>query len=109
MSVFKNALKKDVGNSFIDVCVAPPGAAYLIQLDIACMEDSGVQVTIQIEDVSAGTSVTLIKGAPIPAGSSIQIIDGQKIVLEAGDKLKVKCDTTNSKVDVIASLIENIN
>jgi len=107
--MFKNALKKDVGNSFVEVYTAPTGAAYLIQLDVACLEDSGVQVTIVLEDSSENISVNLIKGAPIPPGSSIQVIDGQKIVLESGDKLKIKCDTSGSKVDVVASLIEDIN
>jgi hypothetical protein len=107
--MFKNALKKDVGNVLVDVYTAPAGGAYLIQLDIACIEDSGVQVTIELEDSSESISVNLIKGAPVPPGSSIQVIDGQKIVLEAGDKLKIKCDTLGSKVDVIASLIEDIN
>ena len=39
----------------------------------------------------------MIKGAPIPVGSALELIDsGSKIVLQNGDELKVKSDTDAS-------------
>jgi hypothetical protein len=60
-------------------------------------------------DASQNVTAYLIKNAPVPVGSSIQVIDSQKIVLEEGDKLQVVCDTPGSTVDVILSLVEGVN
>ncbi len=48
--------------------------------------------------------IYIIKGAPIPVGSSLVPIGGdQKLVLEAADVLKVTSDVT---VDVAVSVLE---
>ncbi|CAB4141342.1 hypothetical protein UFOVP410_181 [uncultured Caudovirales phage] len=110
--IFKNAIKKDVGNSFTTIYETPSSkTSYVIQLDISSVSNSGVQVSVRVKDTSqgvGGTSAFLVKNAPIPVGSAIQVIDGQKIVLEATDLIEVKCDTTGSTVDVIMSLIEDV-
>lgn len=112
MGQFKNAVKKAVGNDGVVVYTAPAGAAYIIECDMACTGDSGVQVSVSIIDASAEESeqeVFLVKNAPVPVGSAIQIIDGQKIVLESGDSIKVLCETEGQTVDVVLSLVENVN
>lgn len=110
VSLFKNAIKKDVGNSATAIYTAPAGAAYLIECDVACTGNSGVQISVMIVDASEGdVSAYLVKDAPVPVGSSIQIIDGQKIVLEDGDSIKVVCETADQTVDVILSLVEGVN
>jgi hypothetical protein len=109
---FKNAMKKAVGNAGAVVYTAPSGAAYLIECDIACTGDSGVQISVSLVDSSAPQSeqeVFLVKNAPVPTGSSIQVIDGQKVVLESGDSIKVVCETSGQTVDVVLSLVENVN
>lgn len=112
-AIFKNAIKKEVGvnedGSGISVYQAPTGkASYLIQCDIACTENSGVQVTVEIADAT-GDTACLVKNAPVPVGSALQVLDGQKVVLEPGDELLVKCETEGSTVDVIVSLVEDVN
>jgi hypothetical protein len=112
-AIFKNAIKKQVGKnvdgSGVAVYQAPTGkASYLIQCDIACTEDSGVQVTVEVVDAT-GDTACLVKNAPVPTGSSLQVLDGQKVVLESGDSLLVKCETEGSTVDVIVSLVEDVN
>jgi hypothetical protein len=51
-----------------------------------------------------GTSDINILGSDttIPAGSALSFIDG-KVVLEAGDSLKIKSDAT---IDVVVSVME---
>lgn len=111
-AIFKNAIKKNVSKnvdgSGVVVYTAAEGAAYLIQCDIACIADSGVQVTVEIKDAT-GDTACLVKNAPIPTGSSLQVLDGQKVVLEENDQLLVKCETQGSSVDVVVSLVENVN
>jgi hypothetical protein len=121
---FKNAIRSGVGKNqttnsdgittlindgFTTIYTTPSTfASYVIECDIACVGDSGVQVSVRVKK-SDGTKAHVVKSAPVPVGSSIQIIDGQKLVLEAGDSLEVTCETAGESVDVIVSLVENVN
>lgn len=107
--IFKNAIKAGVGNTWTQVYAAPSGkASYIIQCDVANIANSGVQISIRVKDTSTTVYAYLVKNAPIPVGSSIQVIAGQKIVLEAQDILELICDTTGSTVDAVVSLIEDV-
>ena len=64
-----------------------------------------VTVSSDTSDTETNETVTLLKDAPIPAGSSIEVLGGAKIVLQATDVLKVDCDTAD-KVDAILSIME---
>ena len=55
-------------------------------------------------DVTNGTSF-LIKDVTIPAGSSLEIISGSKIIMESSDVLRVRTDT-GSAIDVAVSYLE---
>lgn len=110
ISKFKNAVRAAVGTSFVTLYTAPVGKdSCLIELDIASTGNTGVQTTVRIVDVSAGQTANIVRGAPVPVGSALQVIDGQKIVLEAGDYIEVKCDTSGETIDAILSLIEDVN
>lgn len=117
-SQFKNAIRSNVGygtgasGTFTEIYKAPSApvakTSYLIECDVACLDSSGVQVSVKLVK-SGGTEAHVVKNAPVPSGSSIQVIDGQKIVLEPGDALQVKCETVGKAVDVIVSLVEDVN
>jgi hypothetical protein len=48
----------------------------------------------------------LVNGAPIPGGGSLVVVGGdQKVVMQAGDSMKVLSDSTSS-LDVIMSVME---
>lgn len=106
---FKNANKTAIGNSFTTVYTAPADGAYILQLLLANVDASGIQVSARIRDNSAAIDTYLFKDIPIPNGSSLSVLDNQKVVLEASDYLEVKCETTGKTVDVICSLVANIN
>lgn len=114
---FKNAIVAGVGKTvnndgFTTIYTTPTSssdyASYIIECDIACVGDTGVQVSVRVKK-SDGTKAHVVKNAPVPVGSSIQIVDGQKIVLEAGDSLEALCETSGEVVDVIVSLVQNVN
>ena len=52
----------------------------------------------------SGWYVYVIKGAPIPSGSALSVLDG-KIILETTDTVIVTSDTASS-CDVIVSVLE---
>ena len=108
-ATFKNAILNITTNTEQTVYTAPVGmASYLIECDIACLENSGVQVSVKLVKAS-GASVFVVKNAPVPTGSSIQVISGQKIVLQAQDSIRVKCETSGKSIDVVLSLVEDVN
>ena len=79
----------------------------LVELDIANTGNSAVNVTVLIRDNSASTSYHVIKGAPVPVGSTLKVVSGQKIVLNADDKVQVYA--TANTVDVVASVLEGVS
>ena len=72
----------------------------IVSIRMANIHTAQITVDVYIETTAAGGSnlnCYLIKGAPIPVGSALELIDsGSKIVLQNGDELKVKSDTDAS-------------
>ena len=52
--------------------------------------------------------VYIVRAAPIPIGGALKVIAGQKLVLEAQDKLYCTASSANS-VDAIASVLEDVS
>ena len=74
--------------------------------------NNSVNLTVEVYDTSVGVTSTgsaaIASKIPIPAGSSFVISDTGKTLLEAGDELKVYCDTTDA-VDVSLSILTGVN
>ena len=51
----------------------------------------------------ANQAVELVTNAPIPAGSSLELLSGNKVVLEATDEIKV---SASGATDVALSIME---
>ena len=54
------------------------------------------------------SDIHLIKNVPIPAGSTLKVISGQKIVAEQNDVVKVYASNASS-VDAVLSILEDVN
>ena len=64
------------------------------------------QITVEVYITVSSVDYHLIKDAPIPAGSALQILDGgAKVVLQSGDALKIKSNTASS-ADVWVSVVD---
>ena len=50
----------------------------------------------------------VVRGAPIPVGGSLKVISGQKLVLEATDRIFAHCSSAKN-VDVICSMLEDVS
>ena len=55
-------------------------------------------------NVTNGTSF-LVKDVNIPAGSSLEVLTGGKVVLQATDVLKIDC-SVSAKIDAALSILE---
>ena len=68
---------------------------------------SAITVDVAVENSSNDTE--LIKNAPIPNGSSLELIDGgSKIILKSGDKIEAKSNTASS-LKAVVSYIDAIS
>ena len=79
----------------------------LIELDVANTGTSAVAASVLLYDTSASASYHIVKDAPIPAGSTMKVVSGQKIVLNDDDEIRVYA--TAATVDVVASILEDVN
>ena len=79
----------------------------VVGISIANITGSAVNADVYIND---GTSdIYLVKSAPIPSGSALQVLDGgAKFVLQSGDALKIQSDTAAS-LDVWVSAVDDIS
>ena len=78
----------------------------ILELDIANTTASAVTASAEVLDSSASTDAFIVKDAPIPSGSSLQVISGQKVILETGDSIRV---TASGACDVVCSILEDVN
>lgn len=105
-NVFRNALQKDIGTTYVDVYECPAGLkSIVIELDVCNKTNAFCTVTAAIE--KAGADYEIIFNAPVPVGGTLSIISGQKVVLEAGDKIKVKSNSITS-LNAICSVLEDV-
>jgi hypothetical protein len=79
----------------------------VVGISVANVLTSAVNASVFIND---GTNdFYLVKNAPIPAGSSLQVLDGgAKVVVQSGDILKVVSDTASS-LDTWISTVDAIS
>lgn len=76
---------------------------------IRCANVSASSINVDVYIVNGGNNYHLIKSAPIPIGSALELIDGgSKIILQSGDALTVKSDTASS-LDTVVSRIDAIS
>ena len=72
--------------------------------------------TVPIKFSSTGTITNykvvaladVVRGAPIPVGGSLKVISGQKLVLEATDRIWAYCSSARN-VDVVCSMLEDVS
>ena len=98
-NVFKNYTSASVGTSPVTVYTVPSSTtAVLIGCNIANRTGSSINVDVQLG------STYIVKGAPVPAGSALGVLDG-KIIAETTETIVVTSDTASS-ADVILSALE---
>jgi hypothetical protein len=104
-NVFRLKTKASVGVTTVSVYTVPAATTTtVIGITLANISGSGINVGIGVSRVSA-ESIKLLKNAPVPQGSTLEFMQGNKIVLEATDTLTVQSDT-NSSLDVAVTILE---
>ena len=114
---FKRICTPSISNSSNSTIYAVPnnsGAAVesiVIGITAANKTSSGVTVDIFIDNEDGSNDVYIVKGASIPAGASLEVMAGNKLVLmndgTNGDNLEALA-SASSAVDVTVSVLEDV-
>ena len=106
---FERTITKDIDASLVDIRATSNSDDAIVGLRLANTSASTITADVAITQNDNTVLAYLIKNAPIPSGSSLELIDGgAKIVLQSGDKLRAKSDATNS-MDVVVSAVDTIS
>ena len=106
-NTFKLKTKANVGVTTVGIYTAPSSTTtVVIGITLANTSGSGVNVGVAVSRTSTTKEdVNLLKNAPIPHGSSLEFMGGNKVVLETADTLTVNSDTNNS-IDASLTIME---
>jgi hypothetical protein len=106
---FKNQLARNTGTSPVDILAAADSYDTVVGIRLVNVHASSA-INVSIYIISTGPVTTyLVKSAPIPLGSSLELIDGgSKIILKSGDKITAVSDVASS-LDTVVSYIDAIS
>ena len=111
-NTFKTVTKAGVTSADVIYTVAGSTTTVILGLILGNTTTSQITATVTLEsDTSnraganneANQNVELVTNAPIPAGSSLEMLAGNKVVMETTDLLKV---TGSGATDVCLSIME---
>ena len=81
----------------------------VIGLLLCNIHTTSVTVDVEIEsntsDTETNSNVSVAKGVSIPNGSTLELLTGGKVVLQATDVLKINC-SVQAKIDATLSILE---
>ena len=104
-NTFKLKTKANVGVTTSNVYAVPTSTTtVVIGVTLANTSGQGINVGIGITR-SSTDDVNLMKNVPIPQGSSLEFMQGNKVVLEATDTFTAESDV-NSTLDVALTIME---
>ena len=103
---FRRYTSNDVGTSAATLFTANSYDT-VVGISVANITTSAVVASVYINDGS--NDIYLVKDAPIPSGSALQVLDGgAKFVVQSGDSVEALA-STGSAVDVILSVVDSIS
>ena len=104
---FRNQITRNTGTSPVDILAVAD--SYDAVIGIRCANVAATTINVDVYIIRSATNYYLIKTVPIPAGGSLELIDGgSKIVLVSGDKITAVSDTATS-LDTAVSVIDTIS
>ena len=104
-NTFKLKTKANVGVTTDNVYVVP-AATTTVVIGVTLANVSGQSINVGIGITRSATDdVNILKDIPLPQGSSIEFMQGNKVVLEATDTLTALSDLNNS-LDVALTIME---
>tara|TARA_B100002019_G_C20928148_1_gene430821 strand:+ start:55 stop:390 length:336 start_codon:yes stop_codon:yes gene_type:complete len=106
-NTFKLKTKADVGVTTVGIytATAPVTATVVIGVTLANTTGQSINVGVGISRGVNGDDIKVMNDIPLPQGSSIEFMQGNKVVLEQNDTVTAVSDTNNS-LDVALTIME---
>ena len=115
---FKRFCTPNVSNSSNTTIYAVPAGAssaalesIVIGITMANKTSSGITASIFLDNEDGSNDVYIVKDATIPAGAALEVMSGNKLVLQNdgtnGDNLEALASAANS-LDVTVSVLEDV-
>ena len=114
---FKRICTPDIGTSLTTIYGVPAGSgsaaleSIVIGITMANKTSSGVTASIFIDNEDGSNDVYIVRNATIPAGASLEVMAGNKLVLQNdgsnGDNLEALA-SAGSAVDITVSVLEDV-
>ena len=83
----------------------------VIGITLANKSNAGITASVFLDNNAGSNDVHIVKNASIPAGSSLEVMSGNKLVLQntgsAADVLRVSASASNS-ADALVSVLEDV-
>tara|TARA_Y100000004_G_scaffold35110_1_gene37638 strand:- start:623 stop:991 length:369 start_codon:yes stop_codon:yes gene_type:complete len=112
-----NNVNTSTGASASAVYTVPAGAgssaleSIIIGITLANTTTAGITASVFLDNNSGSNDVHIVKNATIPAGSSLEVMAGNKLVVQnsgsAGDVIRVSSGTA-SACDATISVLEDV-
>ena len=109
-NTFKLKTKAGIDATLVDVYTVPSSTTtVVIGLTIANIKGASVTADVKVisdtSDSETNANVYIAKDIPLPAGSSVEVMSGNKIVLQTTDAVQVKGSVADA-VDATLSIME---
>ena len=109
-NTFKLKTSGSIGTGSVTLYTVPSSTTtVLIGATLANTSNASIGGSLLLDsdttDTEINQNVYINKDAPIPAGSSLEVMAGNKIVLQTTDVIKAKSDASGS-IDNILSIME---
>ena len=112
-NVFKLKTKSGVNGAALTSVYTVPANTTTVIIGLTIANIKGASITGDIQIVTASSSgenadnVYLVKDVPLPSGSSMEIMSGNKIILQAGDSVIASgSNSSGNDADIILSIME---
>ncbi len=112
-----NNVNTSSGASATAVYTVPAGAgssaleSIVIGITLSNTSTAGITASVFLDNNAGSNDVHIVKDATIPAGSSLEVMAGNKLVLQnsgsAGDVLRVSASTATA-CDAVVSVLEDV-
>tara|TARA_B100000424_G_C22771778_1_gene415515 strand:+ start:393 stop:725 length:333 start_codon:yes stop_codon:yes gene_type:complete len=105
---FKNATSNAVGISGAEVYTVP-AAKKSIMIGCSVSNVTGGALPVEVQLIKAdSTIIHLSTSTKLPGGTTLDLFQGKKLVLDTGEKIKV-LSKVDSSFDVIVSVLEDVD
>ncbi len=107
-NTFKNSWKENVNHSATDDVYTAPSATTSIVIGLTLSNSSAndITATVSLTDSSdSNNDIVFLNAVNIPKNTALEIMRGNKIVLETSDKIKVQASSASS-LNVFTTILE---